>query len=525
MSARRSTSPAHARSMGAIAEKVKSLADLELALERAKGADRTTSSCIDTDPCRTDATRAALVGRGGAGSVGPRGGCGRARRQYEPALCRRSDTSDDPSRAATDGSPRLGTNPISWTQRRHAVARRRDAARDCARRRRKATRLRQGFEARQQVSARRTRRAHVLDGRTTWRWSRAGIRAVLRTPLGRGGNRRGRQPHSTCCKACGAKVMVYAEGRRRIQGDESCRCRARHDYRRRSRMARLRRSAHRARATDRLSQGRAPRLSPSHGHRDRDAGRGRPADGEHRHEVGLLFDTGHVTLAGGDPAAVAPQMRRNASATSTARTCAPTCSTGARPALELPRCGDQRRVTPCPATAASISVPLAGSCADAGYRGWLVVEAEQDPAVAPAYAYAKKGYDTSASLVDGWVDAMSLLVKRKRGPEIVERDAAVRGWKYVGFAAYRWPRRNLDIAQPGERDLCIVVLSGRVSVGRGTGAGRVRGEIGDRTDVFDDQSPLRSYLPAAPACASHRALVGRDRRARALPARARRRRA
>ena len=36
----------------------------------------------------------------------------------------------------------------------------------------------------------------------------------------------------------------------------------------------------------------------------------------------------------------------------------------------------------------------------AGYQGWLVVEAEQDPAVAPSYAYAKKGYDTLRRIVD-----------------------------------------------------------------------------------------------------------------------------
>ncbi|KGV02077.1 sugar phosphate isomerase/epimerase domain protein [Burkholderia pseudomallei MSHR4032] len=35
-----------------------------------------------------------------------------------------------------------------------------------------------------------------------------------------------------------------------------------------------------------------------------------------------------------------------------------------------------------------------------GYRGWLVVEAEQDPAVAPSYAYAQKGYRTLRALVD-----------------------------------------------------------------------------------------------------------------------------
>jgi inosose dehydratase len=36
----------------------------------------------------------------------------------------------------------------------------------------------------------------------------------------------------------------------------------------------------------------------------------------------------------------------------------------------------------------------------AGYEGWLVVEAEQDPAVAPSYQYAKKGYDTLRGIVD-----------------------------------------------------------------------------------------------------------------------------
>jgi inosose dehydratase len=33
------------------------------------------------------------------------------------------------------------------------------------------------------------------------------------------------------------------------------------------------------------------------------------------------------------------------------------------------------------------------------YSGWLVVEAEQDPAVAPSYAYAQKGYQTLRALL------------------------------------------------------------------------------------------------------------------------------
>lgn len=41
-----------------------------------------------------------------------------------------------------------------------------------------------------------------------------------------------------------------------------------------------------------------------------------------------------------------------------------------------------------------------GSLHRAGYEGWLVVEAEQDPAVAPSYAYGKKGHDTLRAIVD-----------------------------------------------------------------------------------------------------------------------------
>ena len=38
-----------------------------------------------------------------------------------------------------------------------------------------------------------------------------------------------------------------------------------------------------------------------------------------------------------------------------------------------------------------------------GYRGWLVVEAEQDPVIAPSYEYAQKGYRTLRSLIDSHI--------------------------------------------------------------------------------------------------------------------------
>lgn len=41
-----------------------------------------------------------------------------------------------------------------------------------------------------------------------------------------------------------------------------------------------------------------------------------------------------------------------------------------------------------------------GLLAEHGYRGWLVVEAEQDPKIAPSYRYGKLGYDTLRGLVD-----------------------------------------------------------------------------------------------------------------------------
>ena len=47
---RRWTSPAHARSLGAHAEQVKTIGDLEGALERARRADRTAVVVIETDP-------------------------------------------------------------------------------------------------------------------------------------------------------------------------------------------------------------------------------------------------------------------------------------------------------------------------------------------------------------------------------------------------------------------------------------------------------------------------------------------
>jgi inosose dehydratase len=108
-------------------------------------------------------------------------------------------------------------------------------------------------------------------------------------------------------------------------------------------------------------------------------------------EVGLLLDTGHATFGGGDPVALA---RRHA-----ARICHVHCK-DVRPAvMALARNrawsfldSVLNGVFTVPGDGMVDFRGVLGALSDAGYRGWLVVEAEQDPAVAPSYACAEKGF-------------------------------------------------------------------------------------------------------------------------------------
>jgi inosose dehydratase len=115
-------------------------------------------------------------------------------------------------------------------------------------------------------------------------------------------------------------------------------------------------------------------------------------------EVGLLFDSGHITFAGGDPVAL---LRRHIGRVSHVH-----CK-DVRPAVvKLARNGNWSFLQAV--INGAFSVPGDG-CIDFkailqllqqhGYHGWLVVEAEQDPAVAPSYQYAQMGYQHLARLV------------------------------------------------------------------------------------------------------------------------------
>ena len=116
-------------------------------------------------------------------------------------------------------------------------------------------------------------------------------------------------------------------------------------------------------------------------------------------EVGLLHDTGHVTFAGGDaPTELAKHV---------ARVVHVHCK-DVRP--DVAKMARNRGWSFLQAVMnGAFSTPGEG-CVDfarvvailrnAGYRGWLVVEGEQDPAVAPSYRYADMAY----RLLHGWVE-------------------------------------------------------------------------------------------------------------------------
>jgi inosose dehydratase len=108
-------------------------------------------------------------------------------------------------------------------------------------------------------------------------------------------------------------------------------------------------------------------------------------------EVGLLFDTGHMSFGGGDAVAVLGKH--------IGRVCHVHCKDVRPNVIRLAR---NRNWSFLEAVInGAFTVPGDGAIDfrsvltllhGHGYKGWLVVEAEQDPVVAPAYRYADMGY-------------------------------------------------------------------------------------------------------------------------------------
>jgi inosose dehydratase len=110
-------------------------------------------------------------------------------------------------------------------------------------------------------------------------------------------------------------------------------------------------------------------------------------------EVGLLFDSGHCYMGGGEPLQV---LRKHID-----RVCHVHFKDVRKGVVQLAR--NNLWSFPDCIINGTFTVPGDGDIdfaalldvlIEADYAGWLVVEAEQDPAVAPSYVYARKGYET-----------------------------------------------------------------------------------------------------------------------------------
>jgi 5-deoxy-glucuronate isomerase len=79
-----------------------------------------------------------------------------------------------------------------------------------------------------------------------------------------------------------------------------------------------------------------------------------------------------------------------------------------------------------------------------------------------------------------------------QGREIVNVTPERAGWTHVGFRALRLCAQESEYFETGARELCLVVLTGTVSV---TVDGVTHADLGSRATVFEDTSPAAVYVP------------------------------
>lgn len=86
-----------------------------------------------------------------------------------------------------------------------------------------------------------------------------------------------------------------------------------------------------------------------------------------------------------------------------------------------------------------------------------------------------------------------LLIKsNKNGRDIVTVTPVSAGWTHVGFQALRLGINETQATQTGDRELCLVVLSGTLDV---TIDGQTYPGLGTRSSVFDAGGPASVYVP------------------------------
>jgi hypothetical protein len=226
-------------------------------------------------------------------------------------------------------------------------------------------------------------------------------------------------------------------------------------------------------------------------------------------EVGLLFDSGHMTFAGGDaPAMLAKYVRR---------VCHVHCKDVRPNVIKQARNGNWSFLQAVingaftvPGDGAIDFRPLLQLLYDNNYEGWLVVEAEQDPAVAPSYRYAEKGYRHLHDLVAEGV-AVKICSSKRRA----RRSSRSRRSPPVGVTSVRRvsvaPHEELVLPSP-PRNLLGRSFRNGDSAHEGSDLARDRRPV----SVFEDRTRTRcTFRAPRPRPCGH---GGGDRRQRARAA-------
>ncbi len=81
----------------------------------------------------------------------------------------------------------------------------------------------------------------------------------------------------------------------------------------------------------------------------------------------------------------------------------------------------------------------------------------------------------------------------QQGREIVNVTPERAGWTHVGFRALRLKTGEAETVETGNRELCLVVLTGTVEV---VVDSQTYNHLGARDSVFDEISPAAVYVPA-----------------------------
>lgn len=197
------------------------------------------------------------------------------------------------------------------------------------------------------------------------------------------------RPHATLLKALGAKAMVFAEVSRCVHGDRSVPLSRRPVLAEKEWKPFLERldavAAHLETQGMRMAyHHHMGTVIQSEDEVDR------MMDGTRR--VGLLLDTGHLTVAGGDPLRA---LQRHAKRITHVH-----CKDVRKDRLAEARKRDLSfldavlgDVFAVPGDGSIDFAPILAELAKHGYAGWLVVEADQDPAKAHPLTHARIGHD------------------------------------------------------------------------------------------------------------------------------------